>query len=152
MAQTTGAYSQACSAVEISTDGVTYTDISGSTQSVTGTEQSKMSGEAYTFSGKGPIVKGGKFEPVELAFAIVYTEVVGEAYETARAVFEQEGCEVEVWVRWIPSGGGVGTSQLTAYGPIVNFTYPAIDASSAAPVMGGFTVKAGEITTATIVS
>lgn len=152
MPQTTGAYSQACSAVEISTDGVAFTDISGSTQSVTNTEQSKQSGEAYTFDGRGPIVKGGKFEPVELQFTIVYSEDVGEAYEIARAVFEQEGCEVEVWVRWIPSGGGVGTSQLTAYGPITSFTYPAIDASTAAPVMGGFTVKTGEITTAAIAS
>jgi hypothetical protein len=152
MPQTTGAYSNACSAVEISTDGVNFTDISGSTQSVTGTEQSKMSGEAYTFDGRGPIVKGGKFEPMELAFAIVYTEVLTEAYEIARAVFEQEGCEVEVWVRWIPSGGGVGTNQLTAFGPIINFTYPAIDASTANPIMGGFTVKTGEITTAAIAS
>lgn len=152
MPQTTGALSNACSAVEISTDGVNYTDISGSTQSVSGTEQGKMSGEAYTFDGKGAIVKGGKFEPVELAFSIVYTEEVAEAYEIARGVFEQEGCEIEVWVRWIPSGGGVGTNQLTAYGPIINFTYPAIDASTANPIMGGFTVKVGEIATATIAS
>lgn len=152
MPQTTGAYSQACSAVEISTDGVTWTDISGSTQSVGNTEQSKMSGEAYTFDGKGPIVKGGKFEPLELQFSIVYTEVLTEAYEIARAVFEQEGCEVEVWVRWIPSGGGVGTNRLTTHGPLTSFTYPAIDASTAAPVMGGFTVKTGEITTAAIAS
>ena len=152
MAQTTGAYSNACSTLEISTDGVAWTDISGSTQSVTGTDQSKMSGEAYTFDGKGPIVKGGKFEPLELQFSIVYTEVLTEAYEVARAVFEQEGCEVEVYVRWSPSGGVVGTNRLTAYGPITSFTYPAIDASTAEPIMGGFTVKAGEITTATIAS
>jgi len=149
MPQTTGAYSNACSQVEISTDGVIFTDISGSTQSVTGTEQSKMSGEAYTFDGRGPIVKGGKFEPVELAFSIVYTEILTEAYEIARAVFEQEGCEVEVYVRWSPSGGVVGGSLLTAFGPIVNFTYPAIDASTANPIMAGFTVKAGQIVTST---
>ena len=152
MAQTTGACSQACSAVYISTDGTTFTDISGSTQSVGGTEQSKMSGEAYTFDGKGAIIKGGKFEPADLTFAIVYTEDSGEAYEIARAVFEQEGCEVEVWVRWIPCQGGTGISQLTAFGPITSFTYPAMDASDAAPIMGGFTVRTGEITTETIAS
>lgn len=152
MAQTTGAYSNACAQVEISTDGLTFTDISGSTQSVSGTEQSKMSGEAYTFDGKGAIVKGGKFEPLELAFAIVYTEVLTEAYELARAVFEQAGCEIEVWVRWSPGGGGVGTNQLTAHGPVTAFTYPAIDASTATPIMGGFTVKTGAITTAVIAS
>lgn len=150
MPQTTGAYSNACSQVEISTDGAAWTDISGSTQSVSDTEQSKMSGEAYTFDGKGPIVKGGKFEPLDLSFAIVYTEVLTEAYEIARAVFEQTGCEVEVYVRWSPSGGEAGTNRLTAYGPLTSFTYPAIDASTANPIMGGFTVRAGEITTAAI--
>jgi len=152
MAQTTGACSNACSAVEISTDGEDWTDISGSTQSVSDTEQTKMSGEAYTFDGKGPIIKGGKFEPLELSFTIVYTEEDTEAYEIARGVFEQEGCEVEVYVRWTPCDGGVGISQLTADGPITSFTYPAIDASTATPIMGGFTVKTGEIETETVAS
>lgn len=150
MAQTTGAYSNACSTVGISTDGVTFTDISGSTQSVSGTEQTKMSGEAYTFDGKGAIVKGGKFEPMDLVFAIVYTEVATEAYEIARAVFEQTGCEVEVWVRWTPGGAAVGADTLTAMGPLTSFTYPAIDASTAAPIMGGFTVRSGEIVTTVV--
>jgi hypothetical protein len=147
MPQTTGAYSNACATVEISTDCATWTDISGSTQSVTGATQSKMSGEAYTFHGKGPIVKGGKFEPLELAFTIVYTEIATEAYELARSVFEQEGCEVEMCVRWTPGGTTAGADVLQAQGPVVSFTYPEIDASSASPIMAGFTVKAGEITT-----
>lgn len=152
MPQTTGAYSQACSAVEVSLDGVTWTDVSGSTQSVGGTEQGKMSGEAYTFDGKGPIIKGGKFEALDLTFAIVYSEVLTEAYEIARGVFEQDGCEDELYVRWVPSGGVVGTNQLTTHGPMTQFTYPAMDASDAAPIMGGFTVRVGEITTAAIAS
>jgi hypothetical protein len=152
MPQTTGAYSNACAQVEVSTDGTTYTDISGSTQSVEGTEQAKMSGEAYTFDGKGAIIKGGKLEPLELTFNIVYTEVNTEAYEIARSVFEQDGCEDVLYVRWSPSGGTVGTNQLSANGPVVNFTYPPVDASSASPIMAGFTVKAGEITTAAIAS
>jgi len=152
MPQTTAACSNACSAVFISTDGVNFTDISGSTQSVAGTEQSKMSGEAYTFDGRGPIIKGGKFEALDLNFTIVYTEENDEAYEVARSVFEQEGCEVEIWVRWVPCFGGAGISQLTAFGPMTGFTYPAIDASTANPIMGGFTVRTGEITTETIVS
>ena len=149
MPQTTGALSNACAAVEISLDGVTWTDISGSTQSVSDTEQTKMSGEAYTFDGRGPIVKGGKFEPLEVSFAIVYTEVLTEAYEIARAVFEQTGCDTEVYVRWSPGGGLPGTIWLQIYGPIVSFTYPALDASTAAPIMAGFVVKTGLVTTVT---
>lgn len=149
MPQTTGAYSNACGAVQISLDGLVWQDISGSTQSVTGTQQSKMSGEAYTFDGRGPIVKGGKFEPLEVTFTIVYTEVLTEAYEIARAVFEQDGCNVEVYARWSPGGGAPGTSWLQIFGPIVNFTYPEIDASTAMPVMGAFTIKTGQVTTVT---
>lgn len=152
MPQTTEAFSNACGAVQISLDCTTWIDISGSTQSVTGTQQSKMSGEAYTFDGRGPIVKGGKFEPLEVTFAIVYTEVLTEAYEIARAIFEQESCDVEVCVRWSPGGGVPGTSWLQISGPIVSFTYPEIDASTATPVMGAFTVKGGQIATVTSAS
>jgi len=152
MPQTTSAFSNACAAVQISLDGATWTDISGSTQSVTGTEQTKMSGEAYTFDGLGPIVKGGKFEPLEVTFTIVYTEVLIEAYEIARAVFEQAGCEIEVYARWSPAGGGVGTSWLQINGPIVTFTYPEVDASTATPIMAAFVVKTGVVTTVTVAS
>lgn len=150
MAQTTGAYSQACSQVEISTDGESYTDISGSTQSVMPDEQTKMVGTQHTFDGKGPIVKGGKFEAMDIAFVIVYTEEDTEAYEIARGVFEQTGCEVELYVRYSPSGGDAGTSRLTAYGPIAAFQYPQIDAAEAGPIQGGFTITTGEIETESI--
>jgi len=152
MPQTTGAFSNACSVVEISLDGLAWEDISGSTQSVSGTTQTKMSGEAYTFDGRGPIVKGGKFEPLEVTFAIIYTEILTEAYEIARSVFEQAGCEIEVYVRWSPAGGAPGTNWLQIYGPITSFTYPEVDASTATPIMAGFIVKTGEVQTVTIAS
>ena len=147
MPQTTGAYSNACAAVQISLNGLAWIDISGSTQAVANTEQAKMSGEAYTFDGRGPIVKGGKFEPLEVAFTIIYTEAVIEAYEIARGVFEQTGCDVEIYARWSPAGGGVGTNWLQIYGPIISFTYPAVDASTATPIMAGFTIKTGIVST-----
>ena len=153
MAQTTDALSNACATVEVSIDGcVNWTDISGSTQSVSGTEQGRQSGEVYTFEGEGPIIKRGKKEPLELVFAIVYTEEALEPYELARAIFEEDGCNGEICVRWSPAGGVVGTYRYTAFGPIINFIYPPIDASTASPIMGGFTVKVGEITPAVIAS
>lgn len=161
MAQTTEALAQACAKIEISDDGgTTWEDISGVVQSVSGAQQSRASGEAYTFDGEGPIVKRGKIEPVELAFALVYTESATEGYELARAIFEEAGCaEIvaesrypgELYVRWTPSGGtAIGIKQLTAHGPIVSFTYPEVDASSASPIMAGFVVKVGAIATSAI--
>ena len=153
MAQTTGALPMACAMVELSTDGcVNWTDVSGSTQSVGGTDQTRMSGEVYTFDGEGAIITRGKKEPLELAFSVVYTEETLEAYEIARAIFEGPGCEGDLCVRWAPAGGAVGTNRLQAVGPVIGFTYPAIDASSAGVAMGGFVVRTGDITTVTISS
>ena len=105
MAQTTTAVSQACGQVEIGTDGSTWTDISGVTQSFTPGEQTSMSGEAYTLDGDTPIVRGGKREPMESVFVIVYTETDAEGYEQARAIFESSDCGNTIYVRYSPRGG-----------------------------------------------
>lgn len=152
MAQTTGAVANACAKVEISTDNVSWTDISGVAQSVTDTEQTRMSGEAYTFSGEGAIVKSGKKEPLELSFSIVYTETDAEGYEQVRAVFETATCSPNFYVRWSPRGGNADDEQITSgAGVVTAFTYPMVDATQGGPIITGFTVKVGNLTT-TIVS
>lgn len=152
MAQTTGAVAQACGQVEISTDGVAWTDISGETQSFTPGEQTAMSGEAYTLSGDTPIIKGGKREPMENEFVIVYTETDAEAYEQARAIFESSDCGNVAYVRYSPKGGNADDEQLTSgEGAIISFTYPPLDASTGGPIIAGFTIKHNGFTT-TIVS
>jgi len=90
MAQTTYQVPMACGKLEISPDcqEASYIDISGVSQSVAGTEQGRMSGEAYTFEGDTALIAGGKREPLELEFVIVYTETDAEAYEQVRAIFE----------------------------------------------------------------
>jgi hypothetical protein len=153
MAQTTGAVTQSCASVDIGTDGTNWTDISGETQSVTPGEQTLMTGEAYTFSGDLPIVKGGKREPMESVFAIVYTETDAEAYEQARAIFEASDCGNIIYVRYSPAGGNADDEILTSgEGTIVSFTYPPVDAASAGPIMAGFTVKHPGFTTTIVAS
>ena len=153
MAQTTGAVAQACGKVWTSTDGVTYTDISGNTQSVEGTEQTKITGEAYTFTGDTAIVKSGKREPMDLAFVIIYTETDAEAYQQVRAQFEATGCGPNFYVRWSPRGGNADDEQLTsAVGVLTSFTYPPMDATGGAPILAGFTVRVPGVTTTIIAS
>lgn len=153
MAQTTAAVANACAKVWISTNGTTFTDISGVTQSVQDTEQTRMSGEAYTLDGEGPIVKRGKKEPMETTVTIIYTETDAEAYEQVRIQFEQSGCNVPFYLRYSPRGGLADNEQLTTgEGILTAFTYPALDASSAAPIVAGFKIKHPGFTTTIIAS
>jgi hypothetical protein len=152
MAQTTAQVTQSCGEVEISTnaDCSAWYDASGETQSVTGMDQTRMSGEAYTLEGDTALIGGGKREPMELEFSIVYTETDAETYERVRTLFELPGyCGFPFCVRWSPRGGDAGEEQITtASGILVSFSYPPLDASSGGVIMGGFTVKTPYVTTA----
>ncbi|UCC74289.1 MAG: hypothetical protein JSV86_06960 [Gemmatimonadota bacterium] len=154
MGQATTQVPMACGKLEISTDSCsTWTDISGEAQSVSGTEQTRMSGEAYTLTGDTALVAGGKKEPMELVFAIVYTEDDDDAYELVREHFETTGCGGDFCARWSPRGGEAGHERITTgEGILVNFTYPPMDASAGGPIMGGFTLKVGSVSTAIIAS
>jgi len=155
MAQTVDSVPMACGKLEIAfTAGCTpWTDISGEDQSVSGTEQTKKSGEAYTLDGDTAIIKGGKREPMELVFAIVYTDDAAEAYTLVRAQFETAGCEAPRGVRGSPKGGNPGDEQITAGpGVLVAFTYPPMDASAGGPIMAGFTLKVAGTTTDSVTS
>ena len=148
MAQTTAQVSMGCGKLVVSDDGVTYTDISGVSQSLEGTEQTKMSGEVYTLEGNGPLIGGGKFEPLEITVNIVYTETDAEGYELVREIFETAGCDVEFYLRWSPRGGNAGDEVLTTGNSrLTSFTYQPMDASAGGPIMAGFSLKAGYVTT-----
>lgn len=153
MAQTTNAVAMSCGQVEISSDGVSYTDISGETQSMTPGAQTLMSGEAYTLDGDTPIVRGGKREPMESEFVIVYTEADAEAYEQARAIFEASDCGNVIYIRYSPQGGAANQEQLSSgQGTIISFTYPPVNAGEAGPILAGFTVKHNGFTTTIVAS
>jgi hypothetical protein len=151
MAQTTNAVAQACGQVEIGTDGASWTDISGVTQSFTPGAQTLISSEAYTLDGDTAIVKGGKREPMESEFVIIYSETDAEGYEQARAIFESSDCGNVAYVRYSPQGGDANEEQLTSgEGTIISFTYPPLDASAGGPIVCGFTIKHNGFTTAIV--
>jgi len=147
MAQTTGAISGAIARIEVSTDLSIWRDISGTVQSVQNTEQSRNSGEAYTMDGDTAIITTGKRTPMELQFNIVYSESATEAFELARAAFEDYANGSVIYVRWTPAGGTSGTVSMFrtpitgSPARLTSNTYPAVDASAGGPVMGMFTVR-----------
>ena len=112
-----------------------------------------MSGEAYTLTGDTALVAGGKKEPMELVFVIVYSEDDDDAYELVREHFETAGCGGNFCARWSPRGGSAGHEQIaTAEGVLVSFIYPPMDAGAGGPIMAGFTLKAPYVTTTIVAS
>ncbi len=151
MVQTGDSVALACGLLEIAADCADWQNISGSSSTVGGTGQTRMSGEAYTFDGTGPIIQGGKKEPMELIFEIVYSETALEAFEYVRALFEAASCGADMCARWSPGGGNGGDAlYTTGNGRLVSFTYPPMDAKTGGPIMAGFTLKVGEITQSVI--
>ena len=143
MAQTSTAFSARNAVVYISTDGSSWTNISGSSQSVTAGDGTRLTGTAHTFDGDGPIIAAGKLDAQESTIAILYTETSGEAYETARAAFV--AASSTLYVRVDPLGATTGNFRhTTGKGVITAFPqFAEIDASSGDPMMIEFTVQHG---------
>lgn len=150
MTQTTGQISFVNAKIEISTNGSSWTDISGHTSSIDVPAQARASGEAYTFDGDTALITGGKREPVEITVRIIYTEADTDAFEVVEAEFETDDGD-PLYLRWTPKGSGANTSQYaTGACEIVSFQYPGGDASSADPIMTEFVLKAASITRSTL--
>lgn len=145
MAQTTGAMSGAAATISYQSGGSgAYTDISGSSQSVDVVTLTKVTGEAYTFDGSYAVLTVGKNEPVEVVVNVLYTETTTEAYSTMLTAFENG---TVISLKWVPGGSAAGAdTYATSAGQIVAIDLPAIDASSAGPVMCSFTLRCASIT------
>jgi hypothetical protein len=153
--QTTGSVSQSCGLIEISFNGTDWVDISGETNLLEQPEQARMVGEARTMAGELPIVKGGKKEAMDLVVKIIYTETDAEAYQQVRAEFEEAGCGGgTMYLRYSPAGGTADKERLTtsSAGILTSFLYPNLSAEEAGPIMAGFTLRIGGLTTTVISS
>lgn len=144
MAQTTGAMSGSAATISYQSGGTgTYTDISGSSQSVDVVSLTKMTGEAYTFDGSYAVLTVGKNEPVEVVVNVLYTDTTTEAYQTMLTAFEQGTL---ISLKWVPGGATAGAdTYTTSAGQITAIDLPAIDASSAGPIMASFTLRCASI-------
>lgn len=152
MAQTTNSIWGGAAKVEISTNGTSWTDISGHSQKVSPTGGDRQTGQAYTFDGEYPIVKVGKMNPRETRVDLIYTEETADAYEAARAQFEAAGGGT-IYARWSPAGGNVGDAQYTTdAGFVKDFSYPEVDSEATGPMRAFFIIQHARVITSTIAS
>ncbi len=149
MAQTTNAISFAGAKVEVSTDGTTWTDISGFATAVELGGGERQTGTAFTFDGDTAIIRGGKREPLEVTVRVVYTEGASDPAETVRAAYENG---TDLYIRWSPKGGASGDALFTTDAAVVTTPpYPAGEAGSGDPVVIEFTALTPKVTRSTIV-
>ena len=143
MPQTTAAVTGAAATVSLYVSAA-YVDISGSSQSIDAVTATVVTGEAYTFDGNYAITTLGKFEPIEVTVNILYTETAGEAWMSARTLFEGR---TSTKLKWLPLGAASGADTYeTGTGYITSIDYPPVDASSAGPIMVSFTLRVPSIT------
>ena len=143
MAQTTGAITGAAAAVWLKVAAGSYIDYSGQSQSIDAVSASRVNSEAYTFDGNQAIILLGKEEPVEITINFLYTEVAAEIWEIVQAAF-LAGSTVQV--KYEPKGTTGKQIESVAGGYITSIDYPAVDASSAGPVVAAITVRAPGLT------
>jgi hypothetical protein len=135
-------------AVEISTNGTTWTAVSDATVKIDDVELSRPSGEAYVGgSSDYATVTIGKREPVEITLTFLYSEASGSA---ANTVFDQfQSATPRLGVRWSPRGL-VGSARAyatsndgttTGLGVITGVTLSALDPSEAEPYIAMVTVR-----------
>lgn len=156
MAQTTGAISQAGFKIEVSTDGTSWTDISGAASSVAVEGGDYGVGEQMTAEGaEAVVVSSGKRAPVMVTINSLYTETALEAFAIVRSRYE--GADPTIFVRWSPKGGSVGESRFTAAVggvaaavPIVSCNVPELDATSEDLALFEWSVRAPGLLRATI--
>lgn len=148
MTQTTGAFNIRNCKVEVSVNGSSWTDISGSAAGLEAPEQVRVADYQHTLDGDAAIVLPGKLEPTEVTCKFVHTEVASEAAEVLRTAFENDGTGV-IYFRYTPRGATTGNYIYTACKdagtalacPVSSFVYPgASEANDAKPILGSFKV------------
>lgn len=144
MAQTVAGIAGVNALVQVSADGATWFDISGSANQIGGAEQRRMSGEAYTFEGDTAIIKGGKREPMEIVMRAVYTPTAGESFERIKAFFIAVGGS-DIWMRYAPGGLVTGRLYACEAAKVTRFQYPQADAADANPIAVEFGFRCPEL-------
>lgn len=157
MAQTTTALPKSNFKIEVSTNGSSWTDISGSANQVNTSGGDQMYGEQQTAEGNVPVVvPTHKTGAITITCNILYTETSGEAFQTVWARYE--GTAKTIYLRYSPKGGASGDERYTATDnagnafacPIVNCLPPSTDANSGDPMTASFTVVAPKVTQAAV--
>jgi hypothetical protein len=150
MPQSIGINNTVDAVIELSVDGTSFTNVSGSSNKVEVSPQTADSGSVATHEGQYKAVRGGKYNPVEITVTGVYTEIAAELYAILHGQKNVPGRPL--WVRWTPFGSNGEHRYVTAdglgakaAGRIIEFPYPGTDAGDATPTMVVFKVQATQV-------
>jgi len=147
MAQTTDQISAKDCTIEISSDGSSWTDISGWTNSITPGGGDRASGSAQTHDGDTPVHTIGKRSLRTLDVNVIYTEGGTDPIETIRGYYENG---TKVYLRYSPAGGASGDFMYTGQGYFLTPPQPAADAGSGDPLAVSFTFECPVLTKSTV--
>lgn len=144
MAQTTNALSWANAVIKLSTDGTTWTDVSGYANSVSVDGGERATSEFFTVDGDTPIVTAGKRGFLNITVKAVYTEEGSDAYAMGMAAYENN---TPLYLQWIPKGTGAGAFVFTtSVGRVTKPIYPQGAADSADAIQFELGISCGKIT------
>lgn len=134
--------------VAVSTDGSSFTDISGNSSNVEPDGGDRKSGEFYTFDTDYAGLTRGKREPIDLKVSILYTEGGSDAWTVVNTAYENN---TALYLRWSPKGNTTGNLRFTTgAGIVTSMIYPQGEAESPDAIMAEFTLKVPFVTKATV--
>ncbi len=139
--KTSSAVAQACLKVEISADGVTWTDIGSEGTTVTLPKEVVTTGSVPVFGDDYHVTTSGKIAPITVTVSGVYTEEALEAFEQVLDAWETAGCGKRLDLRVTPRGGGVGQREITiSPGKLVGLKPPDMSAADGGPALFEFDI------------
>ena len=147
--QTTAGMSAIDVYVGLSTDGSSWTDLSGQTLSVEVSGGERQTGSALTFTGDTPILKRGKRGVITVTIRGIYTETTSKFWNMAKTAYES--ATASLYARWSPGGGDSGDyGYTTSAGICKNCVYPNADVNSADPILCECVIDCATVTEAAI--
>ena len=143
MSQTQNALSWANCRIELSPDTMTWTDVSGFSNSVKVDGGERAVSEFFTVDGDTPILTQGKRSALEVAIKAVYTEEGSDPFALALTAYEAGS---PLYARWSPKGGTTGNFlYTTSKGVCTKPVYPQGAADSADALPAEVTIKVASI-------
>lgn len=159
MAQSVGAIPQNKFQVQMSTDGTTFADKSGSSVDIKVTGREQMSGAQNTADGLAPVVTGGgKHSAVTVTIRGLYTKISAELFDYVNDRWEVAGNAAKtVYLKWAPEGGigtVVGNEQFLATDDagnafpciIKSCNVPDLDAGNGGPALVSIILECPKVT------
>lgn len=150
MPQTTTAMNTVEAVVEVSTNGTSWTNISGSTNKVEVSPQTVDSGMAATLEGQYKIVRSGKKNPVEITVTILYTETASEAATILEGQRSVAGNPL--YFRYTPGGyngdyrwKAADSNGNTVPARVTEFPFVSADAENGGPALMTFKLQATQL-------